>query len=271
MPPSASDITALAGYVTPAFGINNWGAFGGVNRNLFRLDVNDALKSSITGNDRVRFCQAVNQQMRTPVNTPRICQDTAVDHATAAYAGGSACTNSPTAFVLISTGDNRALNQENDELSAVLGVPNSRIYENDRRGIENSNGTYDDQVKSYPLSGFARDCREKMGVSAEVMSCAPGEKFVGSVTNTDTVIHSYSLNGAASVSVPANSFTFYVNTCYAGTANMVVGSLTRTLSVADTNGDGRVDFLIPSPCSDPTKLTQATCVAPAAWNEFTAQ
>lgn len=289
MPP-ASNPSAADFYGVPAFGVNNWGVFGGnsASNYWFHLDVSYRLKSSYIncvnagtcvpdlagtadqplyltylntntansapvaaahqGGDRVVFCQAVNWLgTRSPLSPPRICRDLA----TRTVAGTTTqCTDfTGASFVLFSLGNNRVADQENDDR---IGAPletvlkGNRIYENDSRGINNSPGDdhYDDQVMSYPVSSLARDCREKMGVASEVMGCVPGQKYVGSVTNNDTAIRNYSLNGAAAVSVPANSFSIYVNTCHARTVNMVVGTQTTALSAADTNGDGRVDFVI---------------------------
>jgi len=231
-----------------AFGVNNWGAFGSTNP--FQMDVNDSLTSSVitassvgaastVGGDKVVFCQAVNAQMITAApNSPKICQDFN-DHT-------SACTSvSPVAFVLYSTGNDRTANQEN--------ALNLRIYENDTRGINNSNDIaadhYDDQVMSYPLSALVRDCRERMNVLPEVMACTPGYKYVGSVfNNVDTSVASsvgYTLTGVVTASsVPANN-TVYINQCVTRTAMMAVGTQSGVpISTNDTNADGRVDFVI---------------------------
>jgi prepilin-type N-terminal cleavage/methylation domain-containing protein len=257
MTPSASAEAALASFIVPALGVNNWGAMGSATKNVLLLDVNNALKSSsiqaiagATASDkRVVFCQAGNAQSAPGIAStalPRICQDTAADHpATAAC--NTSTTSSPAAFVLIGTGADRKPNQENDE--GATGFENNRVYENDRRGTNSAPGEtrhYDDQVKSYPLSGFARDCREKMGVSAEVMSCAPGQKWVGSLTNNSAAAVTYTLSGTApsvTGTTPGNSFTNYINTCVARTESMDAGN-TIVLNAGDTNSDGRIDFVI---------------------------
>lgn len=243
----------------PAFGVNRWGAFGSDTSNLFRLDVNDALKSSCikatdpstcampgatTGGDRVVFCQAVSAQMKLVTSPlPAVCENTD-NRTTAACAAASAI---PVAFVLYSTGNDRSANQENNEVTGF--VPNNRIYENDKRGINNTPGDdhYDDQVMSYPVSALARDCREKMGIAVEVMNCAPGQKYLGSITNNSTAQATYFI-GAASAVVPANGFTSYVNLCQAGTVafGVNVAATTPTMSLMDPNADGRVDVVITS-------------------------
>lgn len=235
----------------PAFGVNNWGAFGDNATNPFRLDVNNALSSNgvttiatgvpaNTGGDRVVFCQAVNAQMQLAAPQPLVCQDYNNRTATACAA------SSPVAFVLYSTGNNRIADQENNEAS-LIGT-NNRIYENDKRGINNSPGNdhYDDQVMSYPVSALARDCREKMGVAVEVMACPAGQKYVGSVTNSDPVNSiAYTLGVTLSAPVPANGFTSYVNTCHLRADTVTVGTQGPTaLSTLDANNDGRVDIVI---------------------------
>ncbi len=287
MRPSGSNIATLANYVVPAFGVNHWGAYGDATTTSFRLDVNDALKSTFTTflatgtasttastGDRVTFCQAVNQVLTdsgycTPVSTnyrirtsadcfagggawstgPSMCQDTSTEHKDTATACGA---SSPAAFVLISTGADRAPNQENNE--ALAGIVNNRIYENDRRGIENSHGNYDDQLKSYPLSGFARDCREKMGISQEAMSCAPGQKYVGMITNNYTAAVAYTFNGILPPPLPVSQtvtpgLTVSVNACVNRASTLTVGSggLVPAASAMDVNNDGRVDVFITGP------------------------
>ena len=255
MTPSASADAALSAFIVPALGVNNWGAMGSATKNVLLLDVNDALKSSsiqaiagATASDkRVVFCQAINAQSAPGIAStalPRICQDTAADHPAAA-ACNTSTTSSPAAFLLIGTGADRKTNQENDE--GATGFANNRVYENDRRGTTSAPGEarhYDDQVKSYPLSGFARDCREKMGVSADVMSCAPGQKWVGSVTNNYADPVTYT--GAGGGQVPGNGFTVYVNKCFDRASSVAVGTQTTSLTTADQNNDGRVDIVITS-------------------------
>lgn len=288
MPPSFKP-DAADNFDVPAFGVNNWGAFGGnsASNYWFHLDVNDRLKSSYirwistdsaltydgfltasTANDatgaaahktgdRVVFCQAVNEQMAATYS-PQTCQN----FNTRTVAGTTtACTaTTPVAFALFSPGNNRVADQENDDPTSIAAaLKTNRIYENDSRGINNSpsDDRYDDQVMSYPLSSLARDCREKMGVASEVMKCAPGEKYVGSVTNTDSVAHTFFMTGdAVTPTIPPNNFTIHVNKCYARTAEMKVtnggavfncngtaSSCTFSDSV-DTNKDGRIDFVI---------------------------
>ena len=180
---------------------------------------------------------------------PQVCQDTTGDHSS------TACTSySPAAFVLYSTGNDRKPNMENDDGTSKLGTQGNRIYESDTRGINNSNeGTihYDDQVVSYPLSALARDCREKMNVAPEVMNCAPGQKYVGSLTNNLAAASSvtYSFGGVASSSVPGNGYTLYDNSCQQRSATLSVsavgaGTVANTLDNYDANKDGRVDVYI---------------------------
>ena len=246
-----------------AFGVNNWGAFGDGTTNPFRLDVNSTLTSSniltaiggtasSVGGERVTFCQAVNAAMSSvTAQYPQVCSDYTTNHLGVA----TACTTAaPVAFVLYSTGNNRVADQGN----ALTG----RIYENDKRGINNSTSTtdlYDDQVMSYPLTALARDCREKMGVAPEVMSCPAGQKYVGSLTNNYTAATngaSYGYAPPPTSPVPAN-FTLYINSCqarttplwvnpdYANSASAVqVGGLSATLKDLDMNNDGRVDIFI---------------------------
>jgi prepilin-type N-terminal cleavage/methylation domain-containing protein len=240
--------------IVAEFGVNNWGVFG--KEYPFRMDVNDHLKSNYIGaiftssvpatytgtyknGDKVIFCQAVNEQMQNANAAPFVCQDSASDHVTSACPTASAI---PVAFVLYSTGTDRKPNQENNEAGLVAGNPGYRIYENDKRGINNSSGDshYDDQVMSYPLSALARDCRERMNVLPEVMACAPGQKYVGSVMSSTAGI-SYTLGVATGLSVVG---TTYVNQCFARTDMMKVGTQTGVLGTIDANGDGRVDFVI---------------------------
>ena len=85
-----------------------------------------------------------------------------------------------------------------------------------------------------------------MGVSADVMSCAPGQKWVGSLTNNSAAAVTYTLSGTApsvTGTIPGNSFTSYINTCVARTESMVAGN-TIVLNAGDTNSDGRIDFVI---------------------------
>jgi prepilin-type N-terminal cleavage/methylation domain-containing protein len=264
--PSSNEALAATSGVT-ALGVNNWGAYGSNTRDLLRLDVNNALKSynvldcldgatptcgdnslatataaNHKGGDRVVFCQSVNAQM-TAASSPSICQNYA-DRAAAADACGTSGANTA-AFVLFSAGADRRPNQENDETNLTTGT--ARIYENDRRGTNSAPGEtrhYDDQVKSYPLSGFARDCREKMGVSADVMSCAPGQKWVGSVTNNYADPVTYT--GAGGGQVPGNGFTVYVNKCFDRASSVAVGTQATSLTTTDQNNDGRVDIVITS-------------------------
>ena len=290
MPPSNSP-TATDFYAVPPFGVNNWGVFGGNSSSLyaFHLDVNDHLKSSyikwISTNsaltydnylaannansaagadvhqsgDRVVFCQAVREQMAAN-NGPQICQN--FDSRIVAGVTTVCAATTPSAFALFSTGSNRMADQENDDRMVATALKTNRIYENDSRGIINSQGEslYDDQVKSYPLSAFARDCREKMGVSSEVMSCAPGQKFVGSVTNGHSSTPYYyaitvdGVTAALSSYVPANGFSTYANACFARSAKAGIGLnavaalnaaiVGAALSTRDSNTDGRIDFLI---------------------------
>lgn len=294
MPPSGNPSAADA-YAVSALGVNNWGVHGGnsASNYWFHLDVNDHLKSShirwistnsaltydefLTANsansaagrdahqtgDRVVFCQAVNEQMAaapaTPPTTPSVCQNFTTR--TVAGVTTQCAVTTPVAFALFSVGNNRAADQENDDRAgspATNTLKGNRIYENDSRGINNSPGDdrYDDQVMSYPLSSLARDCREKMGVAAEVMSCAPGAKYVGSVTNTDATARTFFMTGdAGNTTVPPNNFTVYVNRCYPRSAVMSVtnggpvftcngAAGSCTLSSVDTNSDGRIDFVI---------------------------
>jgi len=236
-----------------AFGVNNWGAFGSTTP--FQMDVNNALAStsvliaagqtiSSVGGDRVTFCQAVNQAMSSSAASPQVCSDYTTDHSAAGSC--TAAGTVPVAFVLYSTGNDRKGNQ--------LNATGSRVYENDKRGINNSNDTtshYDDQVMSYPLSALARDCREKMGVAAEVMACNAGYKYVGSLNNgTAASGVSYNFDSGPSSSVPAN-FTWYDNACHASSTTLYVNvtgvaSSVGKLSTLDANGDGRVDIFINS-------------------------
>lgn len=254
----------------PAFGVNNWGAFGDGTTNPFRLDVNDSLKSNFVsgvatgtpgttglGGDPVVFCQTVNAQLTTtviPPPYPWVCQDYTGDHVTTACPAASAV---PAAFVLYSTGNDRTANQENNETGLVAGNPGYRIYENDKRGINNSpdtgtlHGHYDDQVMSYPMPALARDCREKMHVLPEVMTCPAGQKFVGSITNNFTAQVAYDFNvvlpALPTLPVPVN-YTVYVNQCRPKTDTLTVQGGTNLaatpLSLLDTNKDGRVDVFI---------------------------
>lgn len=273
IPNPNSAVAAISGVMprVEAFGVNNWGAFGssGLANPLqyFQMDVNDNLTSSctnnmasgvpcatpgalVTGGNRVVFCQAVNAAMSAVPAAPFVCQDYAGDHTTVACPATSAV---PAAFVLYSTGNDRIPNQEN-------ATSANRIYENDKRGINNSPDNtapgatrdhYDDQVMSYPLSAFARDCREKMGVTPEVMNCAAGEKYVGSIQNNLAASSvSYTFTAASSV-IPAN-FTLYHNTCHAAsnvltTEVLIAASVVQispTLTTLDANNDGRVDIFI---------------------------
>ena len=237
----------------PAFGVNNWGAFGDGTSNPFRLDVNDQLKSSIVGLDRVAFCQAVNAQMKAAaINPPSICQD--YNDRTAAGVTTACTTPIPAAFVLYSTGNDHTANQGN--------ALNNRIYENDKRGINNNPGDshYDDQVMSYPMTALVRDCREKMGVDPNAMNCPAGYKFVGTVTNnypaaTATNGGTFGFNTATpSSSVPANpNAAWPVNLCrlqgdtlYVNPNSLIAASAVPvgTLSTLDANKDGRVDIFI---------------------------
>lgn len=247
MPPGAG-----TGAVS-AFGVNNWGAHG--NRNPFRLDVNDKLRSSFinstasgtttpSGGDRATFCQSVNQQLLGPAAGPSVCQDPGTNHLDAA----SACTTgTPTGFVLFSTGTDRVPNQGNDSASGWFG----RVYENDKRGINNSADAnrYDDQLVSYPLTSLARDCREKMGVLPEVMACAPGQKAL-LVNNTAGAARYYTttLNSAAAnvpctplldqaASVPTcQDRTATVNAFSDNACTASAGSTPALGSVANTSG-----------------------------------
>lgn len=250
--------------VVAALDVNNWGAFGDGTSNPFRLDVNDALKlTAITAaggaasGDRVIFCQAVAQELSKlqaamQVSGPRICTATSGNPGCAADANST-----PVAFVLYSTGNDRRPNQANAD-PAAANTTVSRYYENDRRGINNSPGTdhYDDQMMSYPLSAAMRDCREKMAILPEVIACAPGEKYLGTVINKDPInanvyIYTFLLpdgittSPSQTVTVNPNTLS-YANTCVNDLK--VRGPLIADpavpvpLTVAtDKNGDGRLD------------------------------
>ncbi len=283
-------------YAVPAFGVNNAGVNGGMTstRYVFRLDVNDHLKASyihwlsegsvstydtyLSNNssssnstqiaahqegDRVIFCQVVSEQMalQAAANGPRICQDT---QSRTVGASTTACASTiPAAMVLMSLGSNRRADQENDDPTvSANALKSNRIYENDSRGINNTPGNdqYDDQVMSYPLSAFARDCREKMAIAPEAMSCQPGYKYVGAITNNFTTALNYAFNRPtappATPTPPAlpgtgtaqPNATIIINACLYRSDTLTVGVTTQTNNVAamDKNNDGRVDIMLTS-------------------------
>ncbi len=168
---------------------------------------------------KVYFCQSVNYQLTIANATPPTTPDTAISYlGTPGLSGPRVCQNTtsnrsadlndpictvasvavpttsvPVAFVVFSTGNNRIPDLAN---SGSQGSPPvvintalpayDRFYENDTRGINNSNdlpGHYDDQLMSYSLSAFASDCQQKMNVLPAVMACKPGQMAVA-ITNT---------------------------------------------------------------------------------------
>ncbi len=250
-----------------AFGVNNWGAFGGTT-NPFRLDVNDTLKSSCvndanpatcpttpgssTGGDRVVFCQAVNAQMTTtaPSGLPQVCLDTA-DRTSSACAAAS-----PAAFVLYSTGTDRRPDQENNEASTVGTMLNNRIYENDKRGINNSPGVdhYDDQVMSYPASAFARDCREKMGVAPEAMNCWTGRKSL--VVSNLLAASSVWYTTTANESVPPGSTATNAGANIACTG-IAPNGISAPVCQSRNGGTNMLNVYLVSSCSGPPVASAA--------------
>lgn len=269
IPNPGGDIAAVSGVMPglSAFGVNHWGAFGSSNLTnplqFFQLDVHDTLRSSaitLISNgvgtpdfgDRVVFCQAVNAAIAAS-NKPYVCRDVSTDH----YNAQTACAFAsavPVAFVLFSTGNDRKPNMGNDP---ALGA--NRIYENDKRGINNlpgastiasrSHSHYDDQVTSYSLSALARDCREKMGIAPEVMNCAAGQKYVGSLSNglaASSVAYSIAPTATYASMVPAN-FTSYLNSCFSPASYLAVSGVAlaaSSVAALDANRDGRIDIYI---------------------------
>jgi len=142
MPPSTGTYAAL--------GVNNWGAFGSSSTNQFRMDVNDALASLAAASGVKDLCSVAQQELAKEAAAvgPKVCQDTT--SMTTTICSSSA----PVAFVLFSTGSNRQADLKNAQTT------NTRIYEADNRGIDNTAGTtyYDDQVVSYPLSSLVSAC-----------------------------------------------------------------------------------------------------------------
>lgn len=248
--PNASGVAGAASGVMPsvlAFGVNNWGAFGSTNP--FMMDVNSNLLSSSSnaassvGGDKLIFCQAVNAQMQIASGVaPFICQDYASDHlGTVAAPACPAASAVPVAFVLYSTGNDHTANQGNASIN--------RIYENDKRGINNSPGNshYDDLVMSYPMTALVRDCKEKMGLDPNVMSCPVGYKYVGSVMNSIPASTASSVSytiGTTAGTVSANS-SMTVKSCQASGVSVSVSGITASTSLTqlDQNKDGWIDIL----------------------------
>ncbi|MEJ1959820.1 MAG: hypothetical protein WDM70_10680 [Nitrosomonadales bacterium] len=163
------------------------------------------------------------------------------------------------AFVIFSTGNDRSANLANSN-SGTQNVNTifDRFYENDTRGINNSNdvpGHYDDQVMSYSLAELARDCRVKMNVLPEVMQCAPGQKYLN-VTDLITTSGGNTLYYSLNVSSPSSVWTISSpNGCQASTT---------TISLC-TNPSGQPVPTNGSPCASPNIpiTVTATSVQPA--------
>lgn len=142
----------------------------------------------------------------------------------------------------------------------------NRIYENDTRGINNSNDAgaihYDDLVMSYALTALARDCRERMNVLPEVMSCAPGQKYlaVNNLTSPLTSVY-YTVDGnttwlAVNTPVPVSSCQARltaITLCATNPGATVAcpapfyvggGGIATTMAQIDAGGDGRTDVVV---------------------------
>jgi prepilin-type N-terminal cleavage/methylation domain-containing protein len=181
---------------------------------------------------------------------PQLCQDSKRNHISLTSPDTVCTSYAPVAFVLYSTGNNRKPDQGNDQGSTKLGtnpIGASRIYENDARSINTTAGPdyYDDQVISYPLTAMARDCREKMNVLPEAMSCKPGNKYIGMLTNPGTTRVYFGIS-TSQTSVPSfvePSSTMNINTCYPGNNYFAISGVIPASMVAalDANRDGRVD------------------------------
>jgi len=171
---------------------------------------------------------------------PRVCQNTAsnrsadVNDPICTVASVAVPTTSvPVAFVIFSTGNNRIADLANSgsqgsPLVAINTAPPAydRFYENDTRGINNSNnvpGHYDDQLMSYSLSAFASDCQQKMNVLPAVMACQPGQMAVA-ITNTSgaTAYYKDATLGTC-VQLPASSASS-ITACESATAAVTIYS-----------------------------------------------
>ncbi|MDZ4202952.1 MAG: hypothetical protein U1C96_12495 [Gallionella sp.] len=248
MPPSSG-----AGAI-PALGVNNYGASG--KENPFRMDVNDALALVTTSNPK-DLCAVAQAQLATPAALPRICQD-------------DACTvSTPVAFVLYSTGSDRTANLQNDETTIA-----DRIYENDKRGINNSSDAgsvhYDDQLVSYPLSSLVTDCAKLGGVpvcaidpktqtftlgNAAILTASCSNKPTTTTLCTDYTWDSYE---AANPSTSTKLTTAPVPT--AGTGGSViptaVGTYTYRLASCNELGTG--------PIAEATVIVTSVVAAPSS-------
>ena len=220
MPPSTGTGTG----VVPALGVNNWGAFG--KENPFHMDVNDALASAAASGVQV-LCSTAQTQLanQTLTTMPRICQNYD-DHTTTPC---DAAHSTPVAFVLYSTGSDRKPNQNN--------ALNTRIYESDNRGIDNSAG-YDDQVVSYPLSNLVSACAQMEGLPVCSLNATPSTI----VSGASSVLASSCSNGPILSYNWSNPPGFASNIATSAVAPSVAGTYTYTVSGTNAIGTGPVSI-----------------------------
>ena len=171
---------------------------------------------------------------------PRVCQNTAsnrsadVNDPICTVASVAVPTTSvPVAFVIFSTGNNRIADLANSgsqgsPLVAINTAPPAydRFYENDTRGINNSNnvpGHYDDQLMSYSLSAFASDCQQKMNVLPAVMACQPGQMAVAITNSSGATAYYKDATLGTCVQLPASSASS-ITACESATAAVTIYS-----------------------------------------------
>ena len=252
MPPSAGTGTG----VVAALGVNNWGVFG--RENVFHMDVNSVLASLPAASGVKNLCSVAQAQlMANPV--PRVCQN-------------DACTASaPMAFVLYSTGA--------DHVANLVNAGNTRIYESDNRGIDNSPDDpaappphhYDDQVVSYPLSSLVKDCAKLSGLP--VCNLAPATQTI-TLGSTATLTASCSNNPSIAPACPTpytwTSSDITNAPVPAGTGGNVTptaaGTYTYTVAACNEFGAGPQStaakvFVTSSAC---TETAPPLCPAPTA-------
>lgn len=202
--------------------------------------------SSVTPNNATSYHGYFNGSNNPSpgLSGPRVCQNTTSNRS--ADLNDPICTvasvavpttSVPVAFVVFSTGNNRIPDLANSgkqgtPLVAINTAPPAydRFYENDSRGINNSNdlpGHFDDQLMSYSLSAFASDCQQKLNVLPAVMACQPGQMAVA-ITNTSGATAYYrdatlgtciQLPAGSASSVPAS-----ISACESATAAVTIYS-----------------------------------------------
>jgi hypothetical protein len=201
----------------PILGVNNWGMYG--PENPYRMDVNASL---VTSGTLRALCDKAQAQLNNATALPRVCVD-------------NPCTSSyPVAFVIYSTGTNRIPDMNN--------AKNTRIYDNDKRGIDNSPGAnhYDDQLLSYPLSALAAACAKltpnvptSVGgvctLTPLIATISKGSTQTFSVTscNFTPITYAWTVDG---VIVGSNSASYTTN------SGLTAGAHTVVVTVSDAAG-----------------------------------